>query len=132
MSQSDPIADVLTQVRNASRARLEKTDVPDSRVARALLEVLKREGFIHNIRVVEAAPRARLRVYLKYLANRRPVISGLRRVSTPGLRRYVGVEAIPSVLQGLGISVVSTPKGMLTDAEAKAQRVGGELICQVW
>lgn len=132
MSQSDPIADLLTQLRNASRARLEKTDVPDSRMGRAIIELLKREGFIQNVRLMEAKPRARLRVYLKYTKDRRPIMTQLKRISRPGLRKYVGVADLRPVLRGMGISVVSTPRGMLTDSEAKAQQVGGELVCQVW
>lgn len=132
MSQSDPIADFLTQIRNASRARLEKTDVPDSQMKRAIIDILKREGFVQNYRLIEAKPRAILRVYLKYTKDRRPIITQLRRRSTPGLRTYVRKDGVPAVLSGMGISILSTSKGLLTDAEAKAHGVGGELLCQVW
>lgn len=132
MSQTDPIADLLTRVRNASRARLDKTDVPSSRMTRALVEILKREGFILNFRAIETTPRATLRLYLKYTKDRRPIITQLARVSTPGRRHYVRVTAIPPVLRGMGISILSTPQGILTDAEAKARGVGGELLCRVW
>ena len=132
MSASDPIADLLTSVRNASRARLEKTDVPDSRMSRAIVDILKREGFIQNYRVIEGQPRAALRIYLKYTKDRRPILTQLRRISTPGLRRYTAKAELRSVLNGLGISILSTPKGLLTDAEARAHGVGDELLCTVW
>lgn len=132
MSQTDPLADSLTQIRNASRARLEKTDLRDSRMTRAVVDLLKREGFIQNFRVIEATPRATLRVYLKYTKDRKPVMSQITRVSTPGLRQYVGVQQIPVVYRGLGLSILSTSKGVLTDADARAQGIGGELLCRVW
>lgn len=132
MSQSDPIADLLTAVRNASRARHEKADLPDSRLGRAIMEILKREGFIQNYRLVEAKPRAILRIYLKYTKDRRPVLTNLTRVSKPGLRAYVGRDEIPAVFSGMGLSILSTSKGVLTGAEAKAHGVGGELLCKVW
>lgn len=131
MSQSDPIADLLTCVRNASRARLEKVDLPESRMGRAIVEILKREGFIQNVRVIDAKPRAALRVYLRYAPGRRPMITMLSRVSKPGLRRYVRKDEIPSVLAGIGVSILSTSKGILTDAQARAHGVGGELLCRV-
>ncbi len=132
MGQTDSLADLLTCVRNASRARLEKTDVPDSRMGRAVIEILKREGFIQNYRVIDGRPRATLRIYLRYTKDRRPIVTQLQRVSTPGLRRYIGKADIKPVVGGLGLSILSTPRGILTDAEAKAQGVGGELLCQVW
>ena len=132
MSQTDPLADSLTQIRNASRARLEKTDLRDSRMTRAVVDLLKQEGFILNFRVIEAKPRAALRVYLKYTKDRKPVMTQIVRVSTPGLRKYIGVQQIPQVYRGLGLSILSTPKGVLTDAQARAQKVGGELLCRVW
>lgn len=132
MSQTDPLADSLTQIRNASRARLEKTDLRDSRMTRAVVDLLKQEGFILNFRVIESKPRATLRVYLKYTKERKPIMTQLVRVSTPGLRKYVRVQQIPQVYRGLGLSILSTPKGVMTDAQAKAQQVGGELLCRVW
>lgn len=132
MSQTDPLADGLTQIRNASRARLEKTDLRDSRLTRSVVELLKREGFIQNFRVIDSKPRATLRVYLKYTKDRKPIMSQIVRVSKPGLRKYVGVEQIPSVYRGLGLSILSTSKGVVTDADAKAQGIGGELLCRVW
>jgi len=132
MSLTDPIADLLTRVRNASRARLEHVEVPDSRMTRAIVEILKREGFIQNVRVIDARPRASLRIYLRYAPGRQPVITQLQRVSKPGVRRYVGRQALPAVLKGMGVAILSTPKGVLTDAQARAQGVGGELLCRVW
>ncbi|OGX39397.1 MAG: 30S ribosomal protein S8 [Omnitrophica WOR_2 bacterium RIFCSPHIGHO2_02_FULL_68_15] len=132
MSQTDSLADSLTQIRNASRARLEKADLRDSRMTRAVVDLLKREGFIQNFRVVDTKPRTTLRVYLKYTKDRKPVMTQLTRVSTPGLRKYVGVQQIPQVYRGLGLSILSTSKGVMTDAEARAQKVGGELLCRVW
>ena len=129
--QTDPIADLLTCIRNASRARLEKTDVPDSRMSRAIVDILKREGFIQNFRLIESKPRATLRIYLRYTQDRRSMITALRRVSKPGVRRYVGKDALPKVLGGLGVAILSTSKGVLTDTEARAQGVGGEWLCQV-
>ncbi len=132
MSQTDSIADLLTCVRNASRARLEKTDVPDSRMGRAIIEILKREGFIQNYRVIDGHPRATLRIYLRYTKARRPVLTQLQRVSTPGLRQYVGKDELRPILGGMGLSILSTPRGVVTDAEAKAHGVGGELLCRGW
>ncbi|MBI4228040.1 MAG: 30S ribosomal protein S8 [Candidatus Omnitrophica bacterium] len=132
MSQTDPLADGLTRIRNASRARLEKTDLRDSRLTRAVVELLKREGFIQNFRVIATTPRATLRVYLKYTKERKPVMSQITRVSKPGLRKYVGVQQIPAVYRGLGLSILSTSRGLVTDAEARAQGIGGELLCRVW
>ena len=131
MSQSDPLADSLTRIRNAVRARLEKTEVPDSRMVRAVVDILKREGFIQNYRLMESKPRSMVRIYLRYTKERRPFVSRLARVSKPGLRRYVKREEIPLVLGGAGISILSTSKGILTDAQARAEGVGGELLCQV-
>ena len=111
---------------------MEKTDVRDSRMGRALIDILKREGFIKNYRVIETKPRAILRVYLRYTKERKPIMTQLQRVSKPGLRKYVRSTALPPVYRGLGLSILSTSKGIMTDAEAKAQKVGGELLCRVW
>lgn len=110
---------------------MEKTDVPDSRMSRAIVDILKREGFIQNFRLIESKPRATLRIYLRYTQDRRSMITALRRVSKPGVRRYVGKDALPKVLGGLGVAILSTSKGVLTDTEARAQGVGGEWLCQV-
>jgi small subunit ribosomal protein S8 len=131
--QSDPIADMLTRVRNGSRARLEKVDMPGSRLKERIAQVLKDEGYIKNFRMItEGGGKATLRVFLKYTPENEAVISGLKRVSRPGLRVYVQTTEIPKVMSGLGISILSTPKGVLTDRAARKANVGGELLCTVW
>ncbi len=130
---TDPIADMLTRVRNASRARLEKVEMPASRLKERIAQVLKDEGYIKNFRTIsEGNSKATLRIFLKYTPENEGVISGLRRVSRPGLRVYVGKNEIPRVMSGLGISILSTPKGVLTDRAARKENVGGELICTIW
>jgi small subunit ribosomal protein S8 len=130
---SDPIADMLTRVRNGSRARLEKVDMPGSRLKERIAQVLKDEGYIKNFRTItEGGGKSTLRVFLKYTPENESVISGLRRVSRPGLRVYVQTTDIPKVMSGLGISILSTPKGVLTDRAARSANVGGELLCTVW
>jgi small subunit ribosomal protein S8 len=130
---SDPIADMLTRVRNGSRARLEKVDMPSSRLKERIAQVLKDEGYIKNFRTVsEGGEKATLRVFLKYTPENEAVISGVHRVSRPGLRVYVGSQEIPKVMSGLGVSILSTPKGVLTDRAARKANVGGELLCTVW
>lgn len=130
---TDPVADMLTRVRNASRARLEKVDMPASRLKERIAQVLKEEGYIKNFRTIaEGNNQATLRIFLKYTAENEGVISGLRRVSRPGLRVYVQKNEIPKVMSGLGISILSTPKGVLTDRAARKENVGGELLCTVW
>lgn len=131
--QSDPIADMLTRLRNGSRARLEKVDMPSSRLKERIAQVLKDEGYIKNYRVIaEGGGKSTLRVFLKYTPENESVISGLKRVSRPGLRVYVRTREIPKVMSGLGISILSTPKGVLTDRAARKANVGGELLCTVW
>jgi len=132
MSVSDPIADFLTCVRNAVRAKHRKVDVPATRVKTDLARVLLRERFINNFKVIEDSRQGILRIYLKYTADDVSVISGIRRASTPGRRVYVGKTKIPRVLGGLGSSIVSTSRGMMTDREAREAGLGGELICTVW
>lgn len=130
---TDPIADMLTRIRNASRARLEKVDMPSSKLKGRIAQVLKDEGYIRNFRTIaEGNDRATLRVFLKYTTENEGVISGVRRVSRPGLRVYVQKNEIPKVMSGLGISILSTSKGVLTDRAARRENVGGELICTVW
>ena len=132
MSLSDPISDMLNRIRNASAAGLKTADIGHSRLKSEIASILKKEGFLREVSV-EGAGRSRvLRVVLKYDANQNPAIRGLRRVSKPGLRRYVGFDKIPQVLGGMGLSILSTPVGVLTDNEARQKRVGGELLCQVW
>ena len=132
MSVSDPLADFLTCVRNAIRAKHRKVDVNASRVKTELAKVLLRERFINNFKVIENTKQGVLRIYLKYAGEDTSVISGIRRVSTPGRRVYVRKDGIPRVMGGLGTSIVSTSRGLMTDREAREAGLGGELICQVW
>ena len=132
MSVSDPIADFLTCVRNAVRAKHRKVDVPATRLKTDLARVLLRERFINNFKIIEDTRQGMLRIYLKYSADDVSVISGIRRASTPGRRVYVGKLEIPRVLGGMGSSIVSTSRGMMTDREAREAGLGGELICTVW
>lgn len=130
--RSDPIADLLTRIRNASRAEHEKVDIPASRLKVRIVEILRDEGFVKNFRVLEDSKQGTLRVYLKYGAGNEKVISGLVRVSTPGRRVYVAHDRIPPVLGGMGVAVVSTSRGVMTDRDARSQRVGGEVLAYVW
>ena len=130
--RTDPIADLLTRIRNASRAEHEKVDIPSSKLKVRVAEVLKDEGFIKNFRVLDDTKQGTLRVYLKYGPSNEKVISGLVRVSTPGRRVYVTHDKIPSILGGMGVAVVSTSRGVLTDRDARKERVGGEVLAYVW
>ena len=132
MSLTDPVADMLTRIRNASAARHEKVLVPNSRLKVRIAEVLKDEGFIKDFLVHQDGPQGAITVLLKYSADREPAISEIKRVSRPGLRRYVPTDSIPRVLNGMGIAILSTSKGVMADREARKQKVGGELICTVW
>ncbi len=129
---SDPIADMLTRVRNASRAEHEKVDIPASRLKVRIAEVLKDEGFIKNFRVLEDKKQGMLRVYLKYGTANEKMISGLVRVSTPGRRIYVKHDEIPMILGGMGVALLSTSRGVLTDRDARKQKTGGEVLAYVW
>jgi len=131
-SSTDFVADFLTQIRNASRVGKEKVTIPASQFTLRIVEILKREGFIDNYKEFSEGNKHFVRIHLKYLRGKQPVIQGIQRVSKPGRRIYVGSEKIPRVRGGLGISVVSTSKGMMVDREAKKARVGGELVCKVW
>jgi small subunit ribosomal protein S8 len=130
--RSDPIADLLTRIRNASRAEHEKCDIPSSKLKVRIAELLKDEGFIKNFRVLEDKKQNMLRVYLKYGSGNEKMISGLVRVSTPGRRVYVTHDKIPSILAGMGVALVSTSRGVVTDREARKQKVGGEVLAYVW
>ncbi len=132
MSFTDPIGDMLTRIRNASSARHEKVLVPRSRLKIRIAEVLKEEGFIKDFVVHEDGVQGAITILLKYSADREPAISDIKRVSKPGLRRYVPNDSIPRVLNGMGIAILSTSNGVLVDREARKQKVGGELICTVW
>jgi small subunit ribosomal protein S8 len=129
---TDPIADMLTRIRNAAQARKATVDVPWSRHKEAVAKVLVGEGYLESIAQVEEKPRNILRIGIRFDAQRRPVIIGIKRVSRPSLRVYVGVDDIPAVRKGLGINVLSTPKGILVDRDARREKVGGEVICTVW
>jgi small subunit ribosomal protein S8 len=130
--RSDPIADLLTRIRNASRAEHEKVDIPSSKLKVRVAELLKDEGFIKNFRLLDDTKQGTLRVYLKYGPGNEKVISGLVRVSTPGRRVYVAHDKIPSILGGMGVALVSTSRGVLTDRDARKERVGGEVLAYVW
>lgn len=132
MSMTDPIADLLTRIRNGNQARKDRVDVPWSRLKDAVTRVLIAEGFVRDATVVGEGVAKQLRVALKYDQQRKPVISGIQRVSRPSLRVYVGKEDIPLVRGGLGINVLSTPVGILVGREAKQRGIGGEILCSVW
>jgi small subunit ribosomal protein S8 len=134
MSVSDPIADMLTRIRNAASARHETVQMPASKLKVAIATVLKNEGFIKDFAIIEeeGRPQPNLKVELSYEGRKQPVLNGLQRVSKPGLRVYVQRNEIPRVYGGLGIAILSTPKGIMTGQEARRQSVGGELLCYVW
>ena len=132
MSFTDPIGDMLTRIRNASAARHEKVVIPASRLKLRIAEVLREEGFIKDFVRHDDGPQGAITVLLKYSPDRAPAITDIKRVSKPGLRRYVPTDSIPRVLNGMGIAILSTSKGVMVDREARKQKVGGELICTVW
>ena len=132
MVMTDPIADFLTRIRNANMVMHEKVEIPASKTKIALVEILKNEGFIKDHEQIEDGKQGIIRVYLKYGPNREKVISGLKRISKPGLKVYCKKDEIPKVLGGLGIAVISTSKGIMTDKEARKLGLGGEVICYVW
>ena len=132
MQITDPVADMLTRIRNANTAKHESVDVPASNLKKAIAKILLDEGYIKSYEVVEDGTQGVIRIQLKYLAGKEKVISGLRRVSKPGLRVYVGADELPRVLRGLGIAIVSTSKGVMTDKAARANHVGGEVLAFVW
>lgn len=132
MSLSDPIANALTIIRNASRLKKETADIPASKMIKSILEIFKKEGYIDNYRHIEDKKQGILRVYFKLAADKQPAITGLRRISKPGLRVYVKNTKLPRVLNGLGSALISNSKGILTDAQAREQKLGGEVICYIW
>ena len=129
---TDPIADMLTRIRNAVRVERPSVEVPASKVKRGLAEVLKREGYIWDYEIIDVPPCPQLRLHLKYGPNGERVIRHIRRVSKPGRRVYAGADALQPVLNGLGISILSTSRGVVSDREARQQRVGGEVLCELW
>ncbi|MCC8077765.1 MAG: 30S ribosomal protein S8 [Oscillospiraceae bacterium] len=132
MQITDPIADMLTRIRNAGMARHEKVDVPASKMKIAIAEVLLNEGYIKAFQIVDDGTQGIIRITLKYLPGKEKAIQGLRRVSKPGLRVYAGADELPRVLKGLGIAIISTSKGIMTDKAARAAHVGGEVLAFVW
>lgn len=132
MSMTDPISDLLARIRNAQLAKHDRLDVPRSKLKIEVVKLLKDEGFIKNFREIEDPPSGKLRIFLRYSAEGMPAISHLRKISKPGRRVYRKADSIPPVRNGLGIGIISTSQGLLTDAQARERRVGGELLCEVW
>ncbi|WP_342526885.1 30S ribosomal protein S8 [Chryseomicrobium sp. FSL W7-1435] len=132
MTMSDPIADMLTRIRNANMVRHEKLEVPASNLKKEIAEILKREGFVRDVEYVEDSKQGIIRIFLKYGQNNERVITGLKRISKPGLRVYAKTNDVPRVLNGLGIALISTSQGLITDKEARAKQVGGEVVAYVW
>ena len=132
MSMTDPLADMFTRIRNGSKSKFEKVDVPSSRLKQEIAKILKEEGFIKNFKVItDDQKHEMIRIFLKYDETRKGIIH-IQRVSRPGRRIYTGSDRIPSVMGGLGVSILSTPKGVLTDKSARKSNVGGEVLCNVW
>lgn len=131
MQITDPIADLLTRIRNANTAKHDTVDIPASKMKKAIVDILLEEGYIKNVQMIEDSKQGIIRVTLKY-ANNEKVITGLKRVSKPGLRIYAGVDELPKVLKGLGIAIISTSKGLMTDKKAREQKIGGEVLAFVW
>lgn len=132
MTMSDPVADMLTRIRNANMVRHEKLEVPASNMKKEIAEILKREGFVREVEYVKDSKQGVIRIFLKYGQENERVITGLKRISKPGLRVYAKSSEVPKVLNGLGIALVSTSHGLLTDKEARAKQVGGEVVAYVW
>ena len=131
--QTDPVGDFLTRIRNAAAAKHQRVDVPASKLKTEIARILKEEGYISTFKMVdESKTRKTLRVFLKYTPDRRSVITGLKRVSHPGARRYVGSQGITSVVGGLGISILTTPQGVMSGRSARKAKIGGEVLCEVW
>ena len=132
MSMTDPIADFLTRIRNANMVRHDSVEVPASKIKKDIAEILKNEGFVRDVEYIEDDKQGVIRVFLKYSADKTRVISGLKRISKPGLRTYVKSDDVPKVLNGLGIAIISTSEGVITDKEARAKKIGGEVLAYVW
>jgi len=129
---TDPIADMLTRIRNAAMIKAEKVDVPASRLKLEIAKILKEEGFIRAYKILKDKKQGILRITLKYAADNAPIISGIKRISKPGRRVYAGKDEIPSVMGGVGVSILSTSRGVLVDKTCKREQVGGEILCYVW
>lgn len=132
MVTSDPIADMLTRIRNANQVGHDKVEVPGSNIKRAIADILKREGFVRDAEFIADGKQGMIRMFLKYGKNQERVITGLKRISKPGLRVYAGHDNVPRVLGGLGVAIISTSSGIMTDKDARKQGVGGEVLCYVW
>lgn len=132
MSRTDFIADFITQIRNASRAQKDKVTIPASNITLEIAKLLKEEGFVGEVKEFNDGPKRYCRIHLKYIDGKKPSIQGIKRASTPGLRKYVGYADVPRVQGGLGVAIVSTSKGIMSDRKARQDKVGGELICTVW
>ncbi len=132
MNMTDPIADMLTRIRNGLIARHQYVLVPGSKMKIAIARILKEEGFIKDVEILRDNPQRTLKIWLKYASGKEPVLTGLRRVSKPGLRVYTGKRELPRVLGGLGLAILSTPKGIMTERKARRLGVGGEILCYVW
>ena len=132
MHITDPVADMLTRIRNANTAKHDTVDIPNSKMKKSIAEILLEEGFIKNFQIIDDGTQGIIRVTLKYNAGKEKVITGLRRVSKPGLRVYAGADELPKVLRGLGIAIISTSKGVMTDKKARAAHIGGEVLAFIW
>jgi small subunit ribosomal protein S8 len=129
---TDPIADLLTRIRNANMVHHESVEIPASKIKKDIVEILKAEGFVRDVEYIEDDKQGVIRVFLKYGEDRARVITGLKRISKPGLRKYAKADALPKVLNGLGIAIISTSEGVITDKEARQKQIGGEVIAYVW
>ena len=132
MSMTDPIADMLTRMRNAIERRHPSVEIPHSKIKESIAHILRDEGFVQSVEVVPDGNFRKIRVTLKYTDERRPVLTHLKRLSTPGRRLYTGANSIPRALGGMGLVIVSTPRGVITGSRARREKVGGELICEIW
>ncbi|WP_339060625.1 30S ribosomal protein S8 [Tepidibacillus marianensis] len=132
MAMTDPIADMLTRIRNANMVRHEVVEVPGSNIKKQIAEILKREGFIRDAEFIQDSKQGIIRLFLKYGQNNERVITGLKRISKPGLRVYAKTNEVPKVLGGLGVAIISTSQGLVTDKEARKAKVGGEVIAYIW
>lgn len=132
MSMTDPIADLLTRIRNANMAHRDVVEIPASKIKMSIVEILKSEGFVRDVEYIEDNKQGVIRVFLKYGEDRNRVITGLKRISKPGLRKYAKADSLPKVLNGLGIAIISTSVGVITDKEARAKQIGGEVLAYFW
>ena len=128
---TDPIADLLTRIRNAAQAKHKQVDIPASNLKRSITHILYEQGYLSGYTMLEDGPQGTIKIYLKYNVGR-PAITGIERISTPGLRKYAAADELPRTLNGLGITIVSTPRGVMSDAQARREHIGGELLCRVW